>query len=129
MKTLFPLLALPLLIGCATPQPANNGLTTGKWALTAIDGAPPKSPRAGMEFLARRISATAGCNGLGGEYTVKGDRLVTGPFVSTMMYCDGLMEQERALAALFEAQPSYRIEADRLTLDGGGHRAELVRTR
>lgn len=127
MKTIFPLIALSLLIGCATPSSTDEGFAGSKWAFVTIDGAKPKSERAKAEFLPDRISATAGCNGLGGAYTVKGNHLIAGPFMSTMMYCDGLMEQERALADLFESKPIFRVEADRLMLEGGGHRAELRR--
>lgn len=127
MKTFAALLALPLLLGCATPPEPGAGLAGSKWTFTAIDGAAPKSDRARLEFLPDRISASAGCNGLGGEYTIKDGRLMTGPFMSTMMYCDGLMEQERALSQLLEAKPSHTLTGNRLVLQGGGHKAELVR--
>lgn len=129
MKKLLALLALPLLAACATVSGASESLVGSKWTFTAIDGGAPQSPRAAVEFLPNRISATAGCNGLGGNYTVKGNQLITGPIVSTMMYCNGLMDQERALAALLEAKPTYTLSGDRLVLQGGGHRAELSRAR
>jgi heat shock protein HslJ len=121
------LIALPFLAACAHPVATSADLTGSQWRFVSIDGAAPASDKARLEFLRDRISASAGCNGLGGAWEAKGGRLVTGPFISTMMYCDGLIEQERALGALFEAKPSYALQGDRLTLEGGGHRAELHR--
>ncbi len=125
MLTKSPLLALTLLAACTTTQVGAEPLGPSKWQIVTIDGAAPKSPRAGVEFLPDRISATAGCNGLGGEWSAKDGRLITGPFVSTMMYCDGLMEQERALGMLFESKPTYVLSGDRMTLQGGGHTVVL----
>lgn len=125
---LAPALALIALGGCATVPAAADNLTGTRWAIVSINGAAPKSPRAGIEFNPDRISATVGCNGMGGSWAAKDGQLLTGPFVSTMMFCDGLMEQERAVGQLFEARPSYSITDGRMTLQGGGHRLELRRT-
>lgn len=127
MKKLALLLALPVILACA--QPPGTQLIGSKWTIARIDGAPAVSDRAQMEFLPERISATVGCNGMGGAWKAKGNRLVTGPFVSTQMYCDGLMDQESALNALFGAKPSFALRGNRLTLTGGGHTVELVRAR
>jgi heat shock protein HslJ len=121
------LFALPLLTACATVPAAAPELTGTSWRFTAIDGAAPISDRAELEFLADRISASVGCNGMGGEWHAKDGKLITGPFVSTLMYCDGLMEQERAVSQTISAQPSYTLQGDRLVLTGGGHRLELRR--
>lgn len=129
MLTKAPLLAVTLLAACATTQAGAEQLGPSQWTIVTIDGAVPKSPRAGVEFLPDRISATAGCNGLGGEWSAKDGRVITGPFVSTMMYCDGLMEQERALGMLFESKPAYLLSGERLTLEGGGHKVELRKVR
>jgi heat shock protein HslJ len=121
------LLALPLLTACASVPAGSDSLAGSTWRFTAIDGAAPVSDRAELEFLADRISASVGCNGMGGEWQAKNGKLITGPFMSTQMYCDGLMEQERAVARTIEAQPSYTLNGDRLVLTGGGHRLELRR--
>jgi heat shock protein HslJ len=120
-----PLLALALLGACATSPVAEEQLGPSKWSVVSIDGSAPVSPRAAVEFLPDRISATAGCNGLGGEWSTMDGHLITGPFVSTMMFCDGLMEQESALGALFASKPAFVLSGDRLTLEGGGHKVEL----
>lgn len=122
----FALLSLPLLAASVLPAVAAPSLL-GSWKVASIDGAKPISTKAGVTIEAKRIHATAGCNGLGGEYTRGKGRLNTGPFMSTMMYCEGLMDQEQAMARLLEAKPAYRFERGRLVLRGGGHRLVLVR--
>jgi len=125
MNRLALLLALPAMIACVPPGAHLNGT---KWTITRIDRTPAVSNWARLEFLSERISATAGCNGLGGEWKAKGNRLETGPFMSTQMYCEGLMEQEAALSRLLEAKPTFDLSGNRLTLTGGGHSAEMVRS-
>ena len=87
-----------------------------RWTLVSINGAAPKSERASLAFGSERLSMTAGCNGIGGNWSLVSGRLVGGPYVSTMMFCDGLMDQERALGALLEARPDIVLEGDRLIM-------------
>ena len=127
---LTPILALfALLPACATTNAvsAPPQLAGTSWTFTTIDGARPASPRAALRFEGDRIAATAGCNGIGGNWRIENARLHGGPYVSTMMFCDGLMEQERALAALLEEKPAIRREGNRLTLTSAGHKAELLK--
>lgn len=99
-----------------------------EWRFTAIDGAAPVRPdRATMSFTAERISANVGCNGMGGTWRLDGNRLMGGPYMSTKMFCDGVMEQERAVGDLLAANPNVAISGDRMTLTAPGHSAELAR--
>ena len=128
MKYIFPAAAFVLLSACATTaQPPLPELANSHWRFERIDGAAPVSPRAHLEFKPDRISATVGCNGLGGDWRIDGSRIVTGPFMSTRMFCEGLMEQERAVSDLLSASPGWKLAENRLELDGAGHRAVLVR--
>ncbi|MFN4113055.1 MAG: META domain-containing protein [Sphingomonadaceae bacterium] len=120
--------ALPLLAACAMMGNAETPQLAGtEWRFVAIDGQAPVSDRARMGFTAKQISATAGCNGIGGTWKLEGERLVGGPYASTMMFCDGLMEQERAIGDLLAEQPMVSITSNRLTLTSASHKAELVR--
>lgn len=92
-----------------------------------IDGARPVSPAAHLEFDADNASANLGCNAMGGPWRLEGKRLFVGPLVSTEMWCDGMMEQERAVKTLLSATPEISISRGRMTLQTGGHSAELVR--
>ncbi|MFM7504881.1 MAG: META domain-containing protein [Candidatus Limnocylindrus sp.] len=52
-----------------------------------------------------RLSASVGCNTVGGGVLVDGDTLtLDGPLISTMMYCEGLMDAEAALATVLQGE-------------------------
>lgn len=127
------LAALPLLAACTTPQhvaesrPAGNverPLTT--WTFVSIDGQKPVSNRAELRIYANRIGANVGCNGLGGDLELANGRMKIGPVISTQMYCEGLMEQERAVAELLGASPAFFVENGRMAIRSERHLAELV---
>jgi heat shock protein HslJ len=128
------LATLPLLAACATPQAVagvepgsdpNRPLTT--WTFVSIDGQKPASDKAELRIYEKRISATVGCNGLGGDLKMVPGQLKVGPIISTQMYCEGLMEQERAVAELLGASPAFFIENGRMSIRSDKHVAELVR--
>jgi heat shock protein HslJ len=121
------LIALPLLAACTTAGSAAPLLQGSKWSFVSIDGQTPVSGKAELRIEAGRIGANVGCNGLGGDLKIEPDRLITGGIVSTMMFCDGVMEQERAVADLLGASPGYTVTGDRLVLRSSGHIAELKR--
>ncbi len=127
-RTLAVALAL-FLAGAAPPAipPTPGQLMDSAWRVTTIDGRAPVSQRAVIRFLGNRLSASAGCNGLGGTWRLQGSRLVGGPFISTMMFCEGVMEQERAMADLLGSRPKISIQRGLMQLQGGGHRLEARR--
>jgi heat shock protein HslJ len=127
MKTKALLLALPILAACATIAGASPDLSGTKWSFTAIDGARPVSAKASLNFETDRLGANVGCNGMGGEWRMEQDRLVAEQLIGTQMYCDGLMEQERAVSALLGGKPTVTITGDRLVLRSPAHSAELQR--
>ncbi len=65
-----------------------------------------------------RIGATAGCNQMGGEVSLDGGHLVTGPLVQTEMACEpaAVMTQEQWVREMLEASPAVEATADRLVL-------------
>lgn len=109
------------------PPSPDRALRGSTWRISLIDGAPVRSPRAELRFLPGRLVASAGCNTLGGPWRVAGRRLEGGPMVSTMMYCNGLMEQEGALAALLGDQPEITLAGNLLRLKSGKHSLEAAR--
>ncbi len=123
----FTLFALPLLAACTTVGTASPSLAGSKWAFVSIDGQAPVSDKAGLTLGADRIGANVGCNGMGGDLKIEPGKLVTGPIMSTRMYCEPVMKQENAVAGLLGASPNYTVTGARLVLIGGGHRAELRR--
>jgi len=67
-----------------------------------------------------RLSASVGCNTLGGGVLVDGDSLtLDGPLISTMMYCEGLMDAEAALATVLQGENLTRVSPFELRSDAG----------
>jgi heat shock protein HslJ len=56
----------------------------------------PRNPGAfSLTFDAEgRLSGSTDCNGFGGDYTITDGVLETGPFMMTMMYCEGSQEMD-----------------------------------
>lgn len=96
----------------------------GAWKLTAYGPAGAPTPAvegaaAGLTFNEDgTVSGTSGCNGLGGDYSVAGNQITFGEFVSTLMACDApIMEQEDAAHKVMTGTATYEIEGDTLTIN------------
>jgi heat shock protein HslJ len=106
-----------------TQEPSTAGSLIGDWKLTAYGPANAPTPavegvEAGLTFNEDgTISGTSGCNGLGGDYTVDGDQITFGEFVSTLMACeDPIMAQEDAAHKVMTDTAMYKIEGNTLTI-------------
>lgn len=121
-----PAAAEPAGVTAVAAAPALEG---SSWLLAAyrdgtawIDSAEsPRPPR--FRFESGRVAGSAGCNLIGGAYTLTGAS-PTGTslsfkanLTSTMMACpDPLMKQEQAVAAALPRVASYRLNGDLLEL-------------
>lgn len=112
--------------GPSAASPADGGTN---WAFVTIDGRPPLSNRNVLTISENRIAANVGCNSMGGELDIEPGRLKVTRLVATLMYCEGLMQQEQAVADLLDAQPAFYIEGDRLFIRSDLHQAELTMKR
>lgn len=121
--------AAPLLAGCATYRDGPVALAGTEWALDSLDGMAVSDSTATIGFESSRLSASAGCNQMGADFRTEGGRLITGPVAATRMYCEGKMDAEQRLGALLEADPSYAVSGDTLTLGSAAHRATMRRAR
>jgi heat shock protein HslJ len=81
-----------------------------------------------LAFDEATLSANAGCNTLGGSYTIEGDTLtLAGDALSTRMACDPeLMEQDEWLTSFLSGGVEASLEGERLTLTDGEVTLELV---
>jgi heat shock protein HslJ len=69
-----------------------------------------------LSFRDGQISASGGCNSMGGPYAIEGDRLVERQLAMTEMACvTALMDQDAWLANLLDGA-TIRLEGDTLTL-------------
>ncbi|KHS48661.1 META domain-containing protein [Novosphingobium subterraneum] len=119
-----------LLAGCATAPSGSAGLAGTAWTILSVDGAAPVAPeKATLKFEDGRLSASVGCNGIGGDYRVDGQRLVAGPLMATRMFCEGpVWQQEEAVNALLSAAPEIERRGRTMRLVSGGHALDLELT-
>ncbi len=104
------------------------------WYILSINQKPVSLPeKALMKFQSNRLSATIGCNQMGGTYRIgKVEYLVTGQMSSTVIGCRGpLADEERLLYKLLSDDPwmervSKPEESIRLRLSSGANEAVIT---
>ena len=121
-KLLLTLLVISLAISACAAQESSASLI-GAWKLTSYGPADSQTPAvpdtdAGLTFNEDgTVTGNSGCNGLGGDYTVEGDQITFGEFVSTLIACeDPIMTQEGAMQQVLNGTATYTIEGNTLTL-------------
>jgi heat shock protein HslJ len=121
-KVLLTLFVISLALSACAAQESSEALI-GAWKLTAYGPAGAPTPAvegvdAGLTFNEDgTVSGTSGCNGLGGDYTVEGNQITFGEFVSTLMACDEpIMQQEEAAHKVMTGTATYKIEGNTLTI-------------
>lgn len=146
MKSLSP----PLLIGaymllsaCNSSKNAaassnqtsmDTSITGKKWKLTELYSKPVagtvngKEPFIILQDTGNRYTASAGCNGLGGTFTLSGNgRIKFSQGMSTMMACEN-MEIETNLKKVLDQADNYTVNGNTLSLIKA-HMAPLARFR
>jgi heat shock protein HslJ len=137
MKTyILALSIIALMISACAAQATEETAASilGAWKLTAYGPANDPVPAvegvdAGLTFNDDgTITGTSGCNGLGGDYSVEGDQITFGEFVSTLMACDDpIMAQEEAAHRVMTDTATYSIEGDTLTITNNDNVLVLTR--
>lgn len=112
--------------------PAEVSGPTGSWLVTSLRGRPlPERVRATLKIESNgSVSAHSGCNGMGGQATIRDRSIRFGPLVGTMMACpEPRMQVERQFREALEATRNWRMERGALVLlNGRGTRlVELAR--
>lgn len=101
----------------------NQEITGRKWKLVELAGKPVpdkvngKEPFLQLEKSSLHYSASGGCNGMGGAFTLPGNgRIKFEQGVSTMMACEN-MEIESGLGKALITADNYTINGDNLSLN------------
>ena len=118
-KLVIGLLALFLLAACAGGSSAS---ISGQWKLVSYGPAGSQTPaianvNTNIEFTSDgKLNGNVGCNSFGGDYKVNGKNLTFGPVMSTMMFCEGVSNQEMATIAVFQKSATFVLAGDKLTI-------------
>lgn len=125
-----PLLLMLLLLAChANPSPAPGAGTAStlldiEWHLVTLNRM-PAGLGAGGRFATLQLSSEdmhvtgfAGCNQMGGRYTMDGNNLRFIQIYSTKMACADGMDLEQQYLAALDATREFRLEGNRLQLIG-----------
>ena len=98
----IPVIIVVVIISAACGNGSPIEIEGIEWILVSINGEPPiEGTNVTINFDNGGIGGNASCNTYFGDYTLEGDSISFGPLGSTLMYCEGLMDQETAfLAAL-----------------------------
>ena len=126
------LLATVVSAGCGVagpsgPQESVSAPAAGDYLSTPASSFPLLvGTRVQVSLDGSSLSANAGCNTLGGSYTVEGNTLIVREVASTMMGCaEDLMNQDGRLSAFLTNRPTLTESPDGFTLTGEGE-ATLV---
>jgi heat shock protein HslJ len=125
MKNLI-LKTLPVLILAAlalTACGSANTLSGTTWTLVSYgDTAAPTAAASGVDTSLAfnkngTLGGSMGCNGFGGDYSVKGSQIVFGSLFSTEMACDEpRMSQETTTFAIMAGTVDFTLSGDSLTI-------------
>ena len=126
LKLLLALLALSIisLTACTTTAPAFEDI---EWVLESYGEKGNLKPvlkdtevTAKFDSTEGKIGGTAGCNRyFGGYETNKTELTIIPPIGSTMMYCEGLMDQEQEFLKILEGTESYQVKDGKLQITSG----------
>lgn len=106
-----------------------SSLLAGRTFLsTELDGhALVEGTQIALSFQATSISASAGCNQLGGTMSIDSGTLVVGDMMQTEMGCEAaLMEQDTWLGSLLQDRPTLSLDGDTLSVTSADSTVVLV---
>ncbi len=119
------LLALVVIVAACSssgaPSPSPASLDGRIYLSTTIDGADlVPGTRIRLSFVDGNLSANAGCNTIGGAYSIEGNRLTTTQLSMTEMGCDEpRARQDEWLARSLSGGITIALDGDTLTLTDG----------
>lgn len=118
------------LRGCGGPVLPPASLDRTNWRILSINGRDVVGDRsATLRFAQGRVTGSAGCNQISGNFLSDGNRLTVSQTVSTRMACDGsAMLQESALLQIFRQSMAIRFAPNgRMILTAGESSVVLER--
>ena len=115
------------LAACVSKTEATP-LENTPWVLESYgEQGSPKAVIEGSEITALfdsdegKVKGSAGCNSYFAGYEVSGNQLSVSDAGSTMMECEGIMEQEYQYLALLQGAQTFQIEGSQLKINSSGN--------
>jgi heat shock protein HslJ len=112
----------PVTPASSSPEAASPSVI-GEWKLVAYGNASNTTPALpGVETSIRfdenvKFNGTVGCNSLGGDYKLDGDRITFNAIFTTRMACPGIMDQEYGvLGILSESRLTITFDGNQMAL-------------
>ncbi len=111
-----------------TSKMSNTSNLNGNWRLISMPGAaadfnslfPETKPTANIDLEKKNIGGKGGCNGYGGPIVVTGNKVdLTGPIISTKMYCVSGSEGENKYFNLLPQVNTYTVTDNKLYFNAG----------
>ena len=131
-KLSFILITLIVLLSACTAAGDSLSLE-GDWKLVSYGDAANPTPalpdvETSLNFGADgQFGGTVGCNSFGGGYTVSGDQVTFESMVSTMMFCEGISDQETVVLGILSDQTlTAELNGNQLTLTSAGGSSVIV---
>lgn len=109
-------LLFAILLSACAPAAAPD-LNGTEWQLTELNGKSlPVYIRITLSFQDGQAGGSAPCNGYGAGYVQDGSNLALEPAMTTLMYCEGVMDYEAEYLQAFSNVKSFRLENEVLSL-------------
>lgn len=94
-----------------------SNLSGSRWNLVSMAGETPvEGSTITLDFLNGDLGGNASCNSYSAPYTLEGETLTVGQATSTMMACEGVMDQEARYLELLSSAESLSAGEDELVI-------------
>jgi heat shock protein HslJ len=104
-----------------SPDPA---LAAGPWRVVEIEGAQAAHGET-LRFTGQGIAGQSACNRFSAGLKQQGQAVEISPPVSTRMYCEGRMDDERRYLDALKAAQGYSLSGDTLSLKDADGRTRV----
>jgi len=129
-KLSFLLITLLILLSACS---GNSASLEDEWKLISYGDSASPTPalpntETSINFGADgQFGGSVGCNTFGGEYTVSGDEVTFNGVFSTLMFCEGTMDQETVILNMVSDQTlTFEVNGNQLTLTSADGSSVIV---
>lgn len=128
----MPHLLLMLILVSAALAPPSHAQTqspdpappAGAWRVIEIEGAQAAHGET-LQFTGQGIAGKSACNQFSAGFKQQGQAVEIGQPVSTRMYCEGRMDEERRYLDALKASQGYSLSGDTLTFKDSSGRERV----